>query len=1155
MKKNLKPNSQFTKRLSLVLVISFILLQSLFLLPDGSYEDTLQNKAPNISNQNNTPNISTSNSFQNKISDISLNNTSQNNTDIDFQLNIDSLENQDNYELPPNNSNILTSQATSEFKALSSPPAPPVITWPIDEGEAGSITDFSGQAEAGSLIKITLNNESTPVYSDTTRANGFWDVLRVPLSPTGIDGLGKNLVRATATNGFGESGPTTINVYYNSVPSANFVFPTGGEKLNGTENVTINFSDTENDDPLYYSLYYSKGGNPWEFLDMDDIYYNPGIPGYPTKIYNWNTTTLSDGNDYVLIVDIQDDYGYPDPITTGNLIIDNSGPFPTINPPGSTPIANNYTFTGNADDTYSNVSLVQWRVDAGSWSSATITSGSGTPNVTYSFQISLPNGNYTFEVRATDELGNVTDPGSYATINVDVGTGSGIPASPSITNPINNTTTGNSKITVSGLAEAYSNVKLYVNSPSSGTPVAQVQASASSTYTFNNVSLTPGNNTLITTATNGYGTSTDSTTINIRYDNLAVSLNYPIVSPWQGTKSLSWSSTGIYSGSSTYDLDYSSNNGQSWTRLLNNSNDISYNWNTTAVSDGMYYKIRIIADDGYLTVTRSTPNFTINNNLPTINLYPLSPDPINDITPTFSGVAYAANSVSGVEYTLDNGMSWHQGSPKDGAFDSNYEPFTLTTYPLELDTYTIRVRSKDNLNCYTDPADYASDTFTTYDNPPQVSIITPKANDAWGKTHNISWTALDIDNNPLTYTIQYLRNGIAYTIISNLTATNYNWNTSEVYDGYYQIKVIANDGILNGEGNSQYFIIDHTAPSITIDEPSKNPTNETSITFTGSSSDNLSGVEYVEYQINNGQWYEAIIVSGYKSNSATYRFRHPFSLPEGENIIKVRATDRAENIGYSDEISIIIDTTSPMIGAGMIKDGVFILLPDIFGKTYTSIGTPLDFSVYIIGEPTIVKVKIGGRTFNLFYSKSTGLYIGQIILNFVGKYSLNVYTEDGVGNSKERELAQLEIGESGIVLDSKDRDPISGVKVTVYFFEESEKRWVVWDGKAYGQENPVITSENGRFSITLPAGKFYFTVEKDGYISYKSSEFSVEKTKILNNVIILKKDIRIVLPTNKLGLPSITVGSRQISGILLLVFLLFVFKTIRKPLINFLKGI
>ncbi|UJG43922.1 MAG: right-handed parallel beta-helix repeat-containing protein [Candidatus Heimdallarchaeum endolithica] len=63
-----------------------------------------------------------------------------------------------------------------------------------------------------------------------------------------------------------------------------------------------------------------------------------------------------------------------------------------------------------------------------------------------------------------------------------------------------------------------------------------------------------------------------------------------------------------------YDLYYSKDNGNSWIMIANTIKENSYNWDTTSVSDGDNYKLKVIADDNHgLTSVAISKTFRISN--------------------------------------------------------------------------------------------------------------------------------------------------------------------------------------------------------------------------------------------------------------------------------------------------------------------------------------------------------------------------------------------------------------------------------------------------------------------------------------------------------------------------------------------------------------
>ena len=77
----------------------------------------------------------------------------------------------------------------------------------------------------------------------------------------------------------------------------------------------------------------------------------------------------------------------------------------------------------------------------------------------------------------------------------------------------------------------------------------------------------------------------------------------------------------------------------------------------------------------------------------------------------------------------------------------------------------------------------------------------------------------------------------------------------------------------------------------------------------------------------------------------------------------------------------------------------------------------------------------------------------------------------------------LLIDPSGIVTD-KNGTPLAGV--TVYCQAWKDNQWVNFDAENYGQVNPQVTDESGRYGWMVPEGKYRILAVKEGYQTYDS---------------------------------------------------------------------
>ena len=115
---------------------------------------------------------------------------------------------------------------------------------------------------------------------------------------------------------------------------------------------------------------------------------------------------------------------------------------------------------------------------------------------------------------------------------------------------------------------------------------------------------------------------------------------------------------------------------------------------------------------------------------PVVTITPLSPDPTNDNTPTFTGTAIdELSNIASVEYQVGTGSwrVWVAADPVDGAFDSPSEEYTFTIPALADGGYTVYVRATDAASPpnTTAEVDHASDSFTIDTVAPTVDSTFP----------------------------------------------------------------------------------------------------------------------------------------------------------------------------------------------------------------------------------------------------------------------------------------------------------------------------------------------------------------------------------------------------------------------------------------------
>lgn len=376
---------------------------------------------------------------------------------------------------------------------------------------------------------------------------------------------------------------------------------------------------------------------------------------------------------------------------------------------------------------------------------------------------------------------------------------------------------------------------------------------------------------------------------------------------WRGTQSITWSTNDNNSNNVT--IQSSANGGTSWSDLVvGTTDDGSHSWDTTTVSDGAQYRIRITPTDkaGNVGSTNATENFTIDNTLPALTITA----PVNGTvwkgtqTITWSNTETNKDVVK-IEYSADGGSTWtvlNSSTPDDGS-----HPWD-TDAVAEGQNYRLRINATDdagNVNSTT------SGTFAIDRTAPSSTVTAPVAGNVWRGTKTITWSTTDLNRDVVQ--IEYSANG--GTSWSNIAAStaddgSYDWDTTAVADGaQYRIRVTPTDkaGSAGSASSVNNFTIDNTAPSLSITSPSGGIVSGV-LNITWSETETNKDVVKVEYSSDGGSTWTTIVAStadvGYYNWNTT-------SVADGSYKVRVTATDDAGNTGNATSASFTINNNAP----------------------------------------------------------------------------------------------------------------------------------------------------------------------------------------------------------------------------------------------------
>ncbi len=304
-----------------------------------------------------------------------------------------------------------------------------------------------------------------------------------------------------------------------------------------------------------------------------------------------------------------------------------------------------------------------------------------------------------------------------------------------------------------------------------------------------------------------------------------------------------------------------------------------------------------------MTIDTAWPTFVINDG---VQAWPVQSDTIN------VSVSDATTSVTSTSYGFSSDIICNGSDTYDHSFTSAVDFAIAWNYHSPTTRLCLRAIDAAGNISYTNVGIINTDNTPTAAPTISTPIITPVADttppiwitvaEANGQSINIysGWVLFQTVSTPISGANTITLNDVGEGIHSNFTATFTDQAGNE-----------------SAAVNISSFTVDVTKPVVTITPLNPAYTNDSTPTFTGTVTDNLSAITGVEYSLDDGGTWTDVGVTAddesFDSSNENYSIT-PASLEDWAYTIIVRATDQAGNVTTSYAThTFYIDTKNPSV--------------------------------------------------------------------------------------------------------------------------------------------------------------------------------------------------------------------------------------------------
>lgn len=251
-----------------------------------------------------------------------------------------------------------------------------------------------------------------------------------------------------------------------------------------------------------------------------------------------------------------------------------------------------------------------------------------------------------------------------------------------------------------------------------------------------------------------------------------------------------------------------------------------------------------------------------------------------------------------------------------------------------------------------------------------------------------------------------------------------------------------------------------------------------------------TGIARIEYSIDGGEnWSPIDIGDNIGGKQITSNFTPPI-IEDGDYSFLIKVIDTTGNKSLTKEVKFTIDRLPPRVGPLTVMAGPLIINNDSSDRMELLIGVEYKFILSSAGGPNSISLSCNGQKYDFQKNNDIGVWTAKIKFEKSGECVPKITAIDGAGNIQEIEENKLIINNLGQAKNST---------ITVYWYDDYEKKFVRWDGEPYGQINPINTNDLGGYSFLLPAGKYYLEAKAVGKRTSVSNIVEINEASYIND--------------------------------------------------------